>query len=178
MLETLAGLGGHLLASQAADRAVRGSWLFLDASRNHLPESPVLFARAPEESFSAAELRRDVERTGLRVVELPDAAALPRGPPPRPDLRGCVRLQRRAHEYFHQGALYGDWIGPASYLRLGPLVEKPELLQRELRKLGATHLLMSKSPGAVRPPGNANWQRWFRKVYDDPAAEVFELSRP
>ncbi|HYG63357.1 MAG TPA: hypothetical protein VEL74_12305, partial [Thermoanaerobaculia bacterium] len=26
-------------------RAVRGSWLFLDASRNHLPESPVLFAR-------------------------------------------------------------------------------------------------------------------------------------
>lgn len=26
-------------------RAVRGNWLFLDASRNHLPESPVLFAR-------------------------------------------------------------------------------------------------------------------------------------
>lgn len=26
-------------------RAVRGSWLFLDASRNHLPESPMLFAR-------------------------------------------------------------------------------------------------------------------------------------
>lgn len=26
-------------------RAVRGSWLFLDTSRNHLPESPVLFAR-------------------------------------------------------------------------------------------------------------------------------------
>jgi diaminopimelate decarboxylase len=26
-------------------RAVRESWLFLDASRNHLPESPVLFAR-------------------------------------------------------------------------------------------------------------------------------------
>ena len=26
-------------------RAIRGSWLFLDASRNHLPESPVLFAR-------------------------------------------------------------------------------------------------------------------------------------
>jgi diaminopimelate decarboxylase len=26
-------------------RAVRGNWLFLDASRNHLPESPALFAR-------------------------------------------------------------------------------------------------------------------------------------
>ena len=26
-------------------RAVRGRWLFLDASRNHLPESPLLFAR-------------------------------------------------------------------------------------------------------------------------------------
>ncbi|HWM92501.1 MAG TPA: hypothetical protein VN493_17180 [Thermoanaerobaculia bacterium] len=25
--------------------AIRGSWLFLDASRNHLPESPLLFAR-------------------------------------------------------------------------------------------------------------------------------------
>lgn len=26
-------------------RAIRGNWLFLDASRNHLPESPLLFAR-------------------------------------------------------------------------------------------------------------------------------------
>ena len=79
-------------------------------------------------------------------------------------------------KYFYEGALYGDWIGPESYRRLLPLVERPAVLHRELRKLGATHLLMSKSPGAVRPPGTPEWQRWFRRVYDDPAAEILELA--
>lgn len=78
-------------------------------------------------------------------------------------------------KYFHEGELYGDWIGPVSFRRLLRLVERPALLHHELRKLGATHLLMSKTPGAVRPPGTSDWQRWFRKVYDDPAAEVFAL---
>jgi hypothetical protein len=79
-------------------------------------------------------------------------------------------------KYFHEGALYGDWIGPVSFRRLLPLVERPALLHRELRRLGATHLLMSKSPGAVRPPETPEWQRWFRRVYEDPAAEVFALA--
>ena len=79
-------------------------------------------------------------------------------------------------KYFHEGALYGDWIGPESYRRFLPLVEKQELLHRELRKLGATHLLMSKSPRAVRPPQAAEWHRRFRRVYGDPAAEIFELA--
>ncbi|HWM92505.1 MAG TPA: hypothetical protein VN493_17200 [Thermoanaerobaculia bacterium] len=78
-------------------------------------------------------------------------------------------------KYFHKGALYGDWIGPVSYRRLIPLVKRPALLHRELRKLGATHLLMSKGPRAIRPPETSEWHRWFRRVYDDPAAEVFEL---
>ncbi|HWM91880.1 MAG TPA: alanine racemase [Thermoanaerobaculia bacterium] len=46
----LAAEPGRSIAGDAAVlvtrvRAVRGSWLFLDASRNHLPESPLLFAR-------------------------------------------------------------------------------------------------------------------------------------
>ncbi len=79
-------------------------------------------------------------------------------------------------KYFYEGALYGDWLGPASYRRLLPLVDRPALLHRELRKLGATHLLMSKSPGAVRPPRTPEWQRWFPRVYDDPAGEIFALT--
>jgi hypothetical protein len=79
-------------------------------------------------------------------------------------------------KYFHEGALYGDWIGPVSFRRLLPLVANPELLHRELRKLGATHLLMSKSPGAIRPPRTSEWQRWFRQVYEDREAEIFALA--
>lgn len=78
-------------------------------------------------------------------------------------------------KYFYDGALYGDWIGPVSYRRLDPLAEKPALLHRELRELGATHLLMSKTPQATRPPRTSEWQRWFRRVYEDEAAEVFAL---
>jgi hypothetical protein len=55
-------------------------------------------------------------------------------------------------KYFHEGTLYGDWVGPASYRRFLPLVGNPAVLHRELRKLGASHLLMSKRPGALRPP--------------------------
>ncbi|HEX3130285.1 MAG TPA: glycosyltransferase family 39 protein [Thermoanaerobaculia bacterium] len=79
-------------------------------------------------------------------------------------------------KYFYDGALYGDWIGEARYGRFFPLVGRPAELHRELRRLGATHLLMSRSPGAVRPPGTPEWQRWFRRVYEDPAAEVFMLA--
>lgn len=79
-------------------------------------------------------------------------------------------------KYFYRGALYGDWIGTESYRRFLPLVETPAVLHRELRKLGASHLLMSRSPGAVQPPGTPAWNRWFRQVYEDPAAVVFELA--
>jgi hypothetical protein len=81
-------------------------------------------------------------------------------------------------KYFYDGALYGDWIGPVSYRRLLPLLDRPELLHRELRKLGATHLLMSKAPGAIRPPATPEWQRWFRRVYEDPAAEIWTCRVP
>lgn len=100
-----------------------------------------------------------------------------------PAVRHLDRISKVAYafnvenmKYFHGGALYGDWIGPVSYRRLLPLVEKPALLHRELRKLGATHLLMSKAPNAIRPPGTSEWHRWFRRVYEDPAAEVFALA--
>ncbi|HWM91876.1 MAG TPA: glycosyltransferase family 39 protein [Thermoanaerobaculia bacterium] len=100
-----------------------------------------------------------------------------------PAVRHLDRLSSTAYafhaenmKYFHEGALYGDWIGPASYRRFLPLVETPAILHRELRGLGATHLLLIKSgPAAVRPPETAEWQRWFRRVYEDTAAEIFEL---
>lgn len=79
-------------------------------------------------------------------------------------------------KYFYDGALYGDWIGPSSFSRFLPLVESPAILHRELRKLGASHLLVAKGPGGARPPGNSDWHRWFRRVYEDPAAEIFALS--
>jgi hypothetical protein len=79
-------------------------------------------------------------------------------------------------KYFHRGTLYGDWIGEERYGRFLPLVGDPAALHRELRKIGATHLLMSRSPGAVRPPETLEWRRWFRRVYEDPAADVFALS--
>jgi len=77
-------------------------------------------------------------------------------------------------KYFYDGDLHGDWIGRASYRRLFPLVETPEALHRELRELGASHLLVSKR--AIQPRKGADWPRWFRKVYEDPAAEVFALA--
>lgn len=79
-------------------------------------------------------------------------------------------------KYFHEGALYGDWLGTASFGRLLPLVETPALLHRELREMGATHLLLAKGPGGVRPPDPSDWQRWFRRVYEDSNAEIFALA--
>lgn len=79
-------------------------------------------------------------------------------------------------KYFHEGELYGDWIGLSSFRRFRPLVETPAVLHRELRKLGASHLLLPK--GAVRPPAASDWPRWFRKVYEDPAAEIYALAGP
>ncbi len=79
-------------------------------------------------------------------------------------------------KYFYRGALYGDWIGTERYRRFLPLVEDPAILHRELRQLGVTHLLLSRSPGAIRPPGTSEWQRWFLQVYEDPAAEIFALA--
>jgi len=77
-------------------------------------------------------------------------------------------------KYFYDGPLYGDWIGPVSYSRLRPFFKTPETLHRELRELGASHLLLSKKTDPA--PESADWQRWFRKVYEDPAAEVFALA--
>lgn len=78
-------------------------------------------------------------------------------------------------KYFYRGTLYGDWIGTERYRRFLPLVDDPAILHRELRQLGVTHLLLSRSPGAVQPPGTSEWQRWFRQVYEDPAAQIFAL---
>jgi hypothetical protein len=128
---------------------------------------------------------------GFRIARqgpLPATAAerelyLARKLPLYPAIRHLDRMSSVAYafhaenmKYFYTGDLYGDWIGTESYRRLTPLVEHPALLHRHLRELGASHLLLSRSPGAVRPPGSPEWRRWFRQVYADPAAEIFALS--
>ncbi|MES1244404.1 MAG: glycosyltransferase family 39 protein [Acidobacteriota bacterium] len=108
---------------------------------------------------------------------------LARQQPLYPAIRELDRISTVAYafhaesmKYFYAGDLYGDWIGDAHYLRFLPLVGHPEALHRELRSLGATHLLMSRSPGAIRPPETPEWKQWFHRVYEDPAAEVFALA--
>jgi 4-amino-4-deoxy-L-arabinose transferase-like glycosyltransferase len=127
---------------------------------------------------------------GYRIVQQgpPPATAderdryLARELPLYPAVRHLDRISSVAYafnaenmKYFHEGTLHGDWIGPKSYRRLLPLVRTPALLHRKLREFGATHLLMSKSPAAIRPPETPEWQRWFRRVYEDQAAEIFVL---
>lgn len=55
-------------------RAVRGRWLFLDASRNHLPESPILFARRilPLVAGSGAERFWNLSGCTLNTLDVLD----------------------------------------------------------------------------------------------------------
>lgn len=78
-------------------------------------------------------------------------------------------------KYLADGTLLGEWVGPTSFLRLGPLVGDPERLHRELRALGADHLLIVKGRG-VELPGTPETRRRFRRVWEDGVTEVFELT--
>jgi hypothetical protein len=77
--------------------------------------------------------------------------------------------------YFAQGRFLGDWNGPARYGRLLPLISDPEALWRELRRLGADHLLVVEGTGVRLPENDPGFRRLFRKVYADRASEVFRL---
>jgi len=77
--------------------------------------------------------------------------------------------------YLADGTFLGEWVGPASFLKLAPLVGDPESLHRELRVLGADHLLIVKGRG-VELPDTAETRRLFRRVWEDGTAEVYELT--
>lgn len=79
--------------------------------------------------------------------------------------------------HFAQGRFLGDWNGPARFDRLSPLVGEPAALWRELRKLGADHLLVVPGKGPLLPVGDPRFRRLFRKVYFDEEVEIFELTR-
>ncbi len=79
--------------------------------------------------------------------------------------------------YFAAGRYLGDWTGLASYSRVLAAGPNPEALHRELRRLGADHLLVPKSPGKGLPfPEGAAFQRWFELVYEDVEARVYTLT--
>ncbi len=78
-------------------------------------------------------------------------------------------------KYLADGTLLGEWVGPASFLRLQPLVGDPAALHRELRALGAEILLIVKDRG-VELPDTPEARRLFRRVWEDEAVEVFELT--
>jgi hypothetical protein len=76
---------------------------------------------------------------------------------------------------FVEGRLLGEWNGSARYARVLPLLGDPEALWRELRRLGADHLLVVEGTGVDLPEDDPAFRRLFRKVYADAASEVFAL---
>ena len=77
--------------------------------------------------------------------------------------------------YHADGVLLGDWVGPASFGRILPLVHDPAALHRELRRLGAGYLLVVQGVGIPPPVDDPAFRTLFRRVYSDGASEVFEL---
>ncbi|HEV7786806.1 MAG TPA: hypothetical protein VGQ28_15785, partial [Thermoanaerobaculia bacterium] len=81
--------------------------------------------------------------------------------------------------YFADGRFLGDWAGRASFGRVLAASPSPEALHRELRRLGAGHLLVATPVGKDRTalpfPEDAAFQRWFEPVYQDAGARVYAL---
>lgn len=80
--------------------------------------------------------------------------------------------------YFAEGRFLGDWNGPARFTRVIPLLSDPTALWRELRWLGADHLLIVEGTGVDLPEEDPAFRRLFRKVYADGTSEVFALVTP
>jgi hypothetical protein len=85
-------------------------------------------------------------------------------------------LNAESVTYFAAGRYLGDWTGLASFDRVLAAGRTPETLHRELRRLGADHLLVPKAAGKGLPfPEDATFQRWFKLVYEDAEARVYAL---
>lgn len=77
--------------------------------------------------------------------------------------------------YFARGRFLGDWIGPASYGRVLAGLQGPEDLRRRLRRLGATHLLVTEEGHGLPLRDDAAFRRWFQPVYADRHARVYSI---
>jgi hypothetical protein len=78
--------------------------------------------------------------------------------------------------YFAEGRFLGDWAGPASYGRVLAVSPSPEALHRELRRLGADHLLLAAAAAKDLPfPEDAAFRLWFEPTYQDAGARVYAL---
>jgi hypothetical protein len=76
--------------------------------------------------------------------------------------------------WFAAGRFQGDWNGLASFATVEPLLADPEALDRRLRGLRVTHLLIARATGLDLPDSPASRGR-FQPVYVDTAAVVYEL---
>ncbi|HEX6903699.1 MAG TPA: phospholipid carrier-dependent glycosyltransferase [Thermoanaerobaculia bacterium] len=82
--------------------------------------------------------------------------------------------------YFADGRFLGDWVGAASFPRVLAASRDAGSFHHKLRRLGVTHLLIPArlvggGAGATPVPEDAAFRRWFRLVYQDPGARVYEL---
>ncbi|HEX2223873.1 MAG TPA: hypothetical protein VHN15_06685, partial [Thermoanaerobaculia bacterium] len=79
--------------------------------------------------------------------------------------------------YYAEGRFLGDWYGPTSYRRLLRGVRDAADLHRSLDRYGVDYLLVSNGRQPLPVPEDAAFHRFFRPVYADPNARVFELMR-
>ncbi len=114
------------------------------------------------------------ERQHYLARELPAYAALDHLNRLRGSRYTVYGLYTENMVYHAEGALIGDWSGPARYSTVMPTMNNPEALHRRLRELGADYLLLVRERG-VRLPEGAEWSRRFHRIYSDPRADLYEL---
>jgi hypothetical protein len=56
-------------------------------------------------------------------------------------------------------------------------IRGPKDLHHRLRRLGAGYLLVTEAKRDLPFPEDASFRRWFRPVYSDAHARVYELAR-
>ncbi|HEX2163872.1 MAG TPA: glycosyltransferase family 39 protein, partial [Thermoanaerobaculia bacterium] len=77
-----------------------------------------------------------------------------------------------------RGRLLGHALGPYAEGRVTPLLDDSEALHRELRAMGADHLLVVHARGRVPLPRGPAFDRRFRRLAGDGLAELFALVPP
>lgn len=83
---------------------------------------------------------------------------------------------------YADGRFLGDWSSPASFARVLAAARQggPAGLHRELSRHGVDHLLIPKEMAGKLPfpEGGPEFERFFRRVYEDEEARVWALRKP